>query len=259
MRAVSSASDLEFVDYTMSGGHKLKITDYFGHNASFDPGPQANLCEFWRADPTAPAEELVPPHFHHVRQFLVFTDTGLPDLNDEFEDVPQFSFQFTDPSTPYGPVMVDSDYMAFFAMRSKADIGGHPVSTSSHKLRSPEPGRRVVVTPPPEPSTTGLLETLLERHDDGLAAYRIVLGPGESTTGPDPSTGDGQYWIVMRGSVVDEGTGLPPLSLLWVGTADPPGSVTAGEDGAAAMILQFPFPNPEIEITEEEWEAVHVA
>ena len=43
------------------------------------------------------------------------------------------------------------------------------------------------------------------RDDSGLAATSITLAPHARTLAPDPSTSNGQYIVVTRGSLVYEG------------------------------------------------------
>lgn len=249
MRTVSSSPTLATSESTIPGDHKMRRTEFFGRDDSYEGRPQAALWEFWRSDPSkVEPDELVPPHFHDVRQFLVFTDSEKPSVNGEHVRIPQFSFQFTDPSTPYGPVMVDGAYMAFFALRARPDIAGHRLDTSADKLRA-APGRRIVVPHPLTPGKPGA-ESLLDEAADGLAAYRVTLGIGERGAGPDGSAGDGQFYVVMEGSLSVDGELLPPLSLGWVEPNEGAVPLLAGPEGVSMLVLQFPQPDQSIETTE---------
>ena len=60
----------------------------------------------------------------------------------------------------------------------------------------------------------------------------VAAGPGESFSGPEPATGDGQYHVVVRGTVIhdDRTRESCPVAL---SAADPAPVYRAGVDGAA--------------------------
>jgi hypothetical protein len=62
-----------------------------------------------------------------------------------------------------------------------------------------------------------------------------------SVTGPDPSTGGGQFWLVSAGSAaVDGGALLPVQSCIFVAPEDSAACLCAGPTGADMVCMQFP-------------------
>lgn len=83
-------------------------------------------------------------------------------------------------------------------------------------------------------------ETCLPDSDDGLAALRYVLPPGARATGPDPGRGNGQYWVVLAGSLLHDGIELAPRSCLFMSPDEAAFTAVAGPRGLEVLALQFP-------------------
>jgi hypothetical protein len=83
-------------------------------------------------------------------------------------------------------------------------------------------------------------DSVIEPHDDGVATYLLRAGPGLAFTGPDPSTGGGQYWLILRGSAVYDGVDYIQNSLAWISCAEEALTMTAGVAGVEIAVLQFP-------------------
>ncbi len=89
-------------------------------------------------------------------------------------------------------------------------------------------------------AATGTTTAQILEGDHGLASWRYRLPPGASLTGPEPSAGGGQYWVVLAGTLSTVGSGfLGVNSTIFVGPADGPLAVAAGPGGAEALCLQF--------------------
>jgi hypothetical protein len=73
-----------------------------------------------------------------------------------------------------------------------------------------------------------------------MTAWRYRLAPGQAVTGPDPSRGRGQYWVVTDGSLVSNEDALPKLSCVFVYPDDVPFQAVAGADGVEVIAMQFP-------------------
>jgi len=84
------------------------------------------------------------------------------------------------------------------------------------------------------------LVTLIEREEDGMAAWLLRLAPGAAAAIPDPGDGGGQYHVVVGGSLVRDGAELPELSCLFATADEPPYEARAGEAGLEMLVLQFP-------------------
>jgi rubredoxin len=94
------------------------------------------------------------------------------------------------------------------------------------------PGERGVAMKP--------LEGLAGR--DGLAGWAVKMSAGAKAYAPDPSKGDGQYILVMKGGIVHEGKLKKDLTVVWVAKNEGPFALTAGPEGMEAIILNFPVP-----------------
>jgi hypothetical protein len=63
---------------------------------------------------------------------------------------------------------------------------------------------------------------------------------GARVLGPDPATGNGQYWVVLAGSLQVDGAELPPRSCLFLSPEEQPFTAVAGSSGLEILALQFP-------------------
>jgi len=88
--------------------------------------------------------------------------------------------------------------------------------------------------------TEASCEACVPSSPDGLAALRYVLPAGASAIGPDPKDGDGQYWVVIAGSLLQDGIELAPRSCVFVAPDEPAFTAVAGAQGLEVLALQFP-------------------
>jgi hypothetical protein len=236
-------------------GNWYRITQYFGDDTTTTPdarpGPSVEPVAFQvEIGPEAGAEggrfAVVKPHFHLVRQFQVVVGGDQPELGKR--SVGSFDFHYVDPSTPYGPIVSGKDGVSFLTLRPRGAAAGVYWMPGSGDRMTGRAGRNIVVPAAPrEEDGHDGTEPLIERHQDGLAAFRLAVAAGATVAGPDPAGSGGQYYLVMEGGAVVDGTEYPPLSLFWVEPDDAPVAVTGGTDGAAVLVLQFPVANPAIE------------
>jgi rubredoxin len=77
---------------------------------------------------------------------------------------------------------------------------------------------------------------------DGLAGWSAKMSPGAKAHAPDPSKGDGQYILIMKGAIVHGGSLKKDLTVVWVDKHDGPFELVAGPEGMEALILNFPVP-----------------
>jgi hypothetical protein len=73
-----------------------------------------------------------------------------------------------------------------------------------------------------------------------VAACHCRLAPGERVSGATPAEGQGQYWLVLDGSIAHLGTTLDLLSCAFVYPDDSPFTAIAGARGASLLAMQFP-------------------
>jgi hypothetical protein len=201
-----------------------------------DTSPQGYLVEFH----TGPGATASPPHFHRSAQFQVIVSG---DGRIGKRQVPPVSFQFADPFTPYGPIVVsdDADGIAFFTLRAVGDQGAHIMPGSRDEMEQLA-GRNIAVTLPRDVELRNgvQLEQLIELHPDGLAAHALRLGPGERAVGPSAADSGGQFYVVTRGSFEHAGSTYVQNRLLFVEPGEDAPELVAGDEGAEVLVLQFP-------------------
>jgi hypothetical protein len=203
-----------------------------------DPAPDAlfPMAFLVEQDPGSTASS----HYHRQDQFQVVVG-GHATLGTH--EVGPLTVHFTGAYTAYGPIRASAtEGVHYFTLRNGFDPGARFMARPENRatLRS-QPGRRhreAVAGPLPRPG--GPAETVLGPDPDGMAAWRFRLGPGEQVTGPEPSTGRGQYWLVVSGLLLHAGACLPVRSCGFVSPDEVPFTAVAGPDGLEVLAMQFP-------------------
>jgi hypothetical protein len=229
-----------------SAGNDFWITAYMGANR-YDSGgtpppsagalyPMAFLVE---QDPGCVA----PAHFHQADQFQVVV-AGEGRLGTH--DVAPVTVHFTGAWSPYGPLVAGDSGLHYFTLRNGWDPGARYMTEDRAVLHT-VPGRRHrEAVAAPRAVAVGLIdavpscETCLPDSDDGLAARRHVLPAGAHAIGADPAGGNGQYWVVLAGSMLHEGAELAPRACLFISPDEPAFTAIAGARGLEVLALQFP-------------------
>ena len=213
----------------------LGTTRYNMAAGDSDPDPNAlfPMAFLVEQDPG----EVANAHYHQADQFQVVV-AGEGTLGSH--DVRPISVHFAGAFTAYGPIRAGAEGLSYFTLRNRFDPGARYMMRGENRtaLRQVRPRRhREAVAGPLDRSGTVLL---LGPDADGLAAWHYRLAPGESLAGAAPTEGQGQYWLVAEGSVARGGTTLGPLSCAFVHPDDRAFAVTAGENGAGLLAMQFP-------------------
>jgi rubredoxin len=183
-------------------------------------------------------------HFHVVDQFQLVLD-GKCTLGRHH--LAPYGVHFTRAYTPYGPLVADAEQgLKFFALRAHADTGTQPLPREQEQLnrvpnRDPWQVSRVAAMPVVASETT--LQAIPGIEDDrGLAAYTLKMKPDARIQGPDPSSGDGQWLVVVKGSVLHDGRNHEAPALVWAWPKDGPLPIQAGAQGLEGLILNYPRP-----------------
>ena len=212
-----------------------QVTHYFGERGPDNQEPSAFLVEYRPVPGGA-----IRPHFHKVAQFQVVIggDGRIGKV-----PVPPISFQYADPSTPYGPITpVDEERgIDFLTLRPVARTGLWWMPGNNHELEGVLRRNRANTVSPdkPLPSSGSERQALIEPDDDGLAGYVVRLAPGAQEVIDVPAGSAGQYHLVTRGTLVCEGRTLERMSLLFADTGERV-TLTAGPDGGEVLVMQFP-------------------
>lgn len=229
----SSVASRRFVG-TIFNGSQYARTDYLGSDESDRDTPQALLVEQF-------PESNIPPHFHGIDQYQVVVQ-GRGILGKHA--LGPICVHFTKGYTGYGPVTAPFDETLFyFTLRAQSEPGAFFLPASRDQQRAgPKRNLTVDVQTQGAGNGSGLeFEAMIPLEDEGLGAWRLRVDPDASTKGPDPTTGGGQYFIVLDGAMVYQGASYEKWSCTFVSPPECALEVRAGPGGLEALVLQFPF------------------
>ncbi len=213
-----------------------RVTHYFGPEDRREVDEASAYLVQYRPAPG----KAIRPHFHKIAQFQVIVagDGRIGKV-----PVPPVSFQYADPSTPYGPIRptVEAEGIDFLTLRPAARKGiwfmpGNRDQMDGHAGRN---RAATVDDTVPLPATGSEARDLIERDDDGLAGYVVRLAAEAVETIEAPANSGGQYHLVTRGEVIVEGRALERLAILFVDGGDSV-SYEAGASGGEVLVMQFP-------------------
>ena len=194
-------------------------------------------------------------HFHVRDQFQVVV-AGKGRIGRH--DLAPYCVHFTRAYTPYGPLVTDGAGLTFMVMRAHLDEGAQHFPEALEQLKSVpdrEPWQVTrSVTFPTLQSGTAAADAVLQAvsgltDDRGLAAYALSMKPNAAVLAPDPARGDGQYLIVVKGSLLHHDKEHKALALVFVEPKEGPFRVHAGPQGLEALVLNFPQVKPRTEDT----------
>jgi hypothetical protein len=200
-------------------------------NSGKDARPSAFLVE-------QSAECVIRPHFHDTSQFQVAVG-GRARLNGH-PWLP-YSVHYTRRQTSYGPIIAEEGGFSYLTLRPARDTG--PAWIPEDLARAERTAiRRQVTTPPLVPAEMEAGKAvLIERDDEGLAAYVLRIAPGARQRIEDDPLSGGRYLIVLEGSArAPDGTTLDRIGTIWADPQDTGLEVEAGKDGLHLLVLQFP-------------------
>jgi hypothetical protein len=212
-----------------SNGAEFWLTSYIGANrytpcSGEPPAPEAiyPMAFLVEQDPGS----IVGAHYHQADQFQVVV-SGAGRLG--HHELAAVSVHFAGAWSPYGPLRAGAEGLQYFTLRNGWDSGARYMEFPENRaaLRTVSRRHRELVGE-------------IEPAADGLCARRHCLAAGCSVAGPHPATGAGQFWVVLSGSLLCNGTALPPRSCVFVSPDDPAFSGVAGVDGLDVLAMQFP-------------------
>lgn len=242
MPLVKAHDEVEYprVQRNLPNGHFAWRTDFIERpeDKTIDT-PMAFLAE-------GSAHRVLRTHFHQVDQFQVmYNGSGTLGKHAAHPGVVHFSRAYT----PYGPITYSDKGLGFITLRAHRDPGAQYLPESREVLESVRHRTPWQITVAPDfdyaPGERGVAMKALEGllgHHDGLAGWSVKMAPGAKAYAPDPSKGDGQYILVMKGGIRHEGKLRNDLTIVWVGRNEGPFELVAGPDGMEGLILNFPVP-----------------
>lgn len=233
-----------------SNGSTYWVTTFLGANRHTLPADATPPSE-WEIYPMAFLVEqdptkVVKPHWHQADQFQVIVG-GAARMGTH--DVEGIAVHFTSRFSAYGPIAATEQGVNYFTLRNGYDPGAQymPSTRQELKARRTTPHREAVVDPAPtaDPAQLASLSApvcaeVMPMEADGLATWRYRVPPGAAITGPDPSLGRGQNWLVLAGGVTRAGESFGTFSCLFVFPDDTALALQAGSEGAELLCMQYP-------------------
>jgi hypothetical protein len=158
------------------------------------------------------------------------------------------SIHYADHHTAYGPITAGPHGIAYVTLRARNDARGMFVHQPGAREQLKPSKRRfrlienIVLAIPPvrmelEQPTT---ESLMPDEGDGIGAYMLRMGSRQTLRGPDPAQSDGQFYLIVSGSLREGDDELPLWSLLHAAPDEPAPALHAGAEGCEVLVLQFP-------------------
>jgi rubredoxin len=226
----------------LPGAPGARNTTFFRATADTPDGPTAAINRY-------EGHKVSNAHFHDVDQFQVIME-GSGDFGRHA--VKPYYVHFSRAHTPYGPLQSNKDTgWAFMVLRTRFDPGAQRFPWAYEKLKeipNRQPWQITTKVDFPEPTAGVAVHDVPEIKDErGLFTQTVTMGPNTRTRTPDRLGGDGQYFVVVKGSVIHEGTERPAPAVVFINRDEPPIELQAGAQGLQAIIMNFPKPGPRVE------------
>lgn len=209
--------------------------------AENQPSPHAFLVE---QDPNT----TILTHYHQQNQFQVIIG-GSGTLGRHA--IEPLLVHYAGAYTGYGPIICGPQGIQYLTLRAQNDPGANFMPEAREQLlRGPkshfssEPIQRFS-DEALEKLEAIRCEKLLPLNAEGLAASLYRMPPGAQTSGLAPSSGAGQYRVVVSGSLLHEGQILQPPESIFLSSDETDSLMIAGTKGAEVLLLQFPPLAPE--------------
>lgn len=204
--------------------------------------PQAFLAEM-------SAHRNLRTHFHANDQFQIFVSG---DGHAGKHPIAPFQVHFARAYTPYGPIVAKDAGVGFLTLRTRKDGGAQFLPEKREQLLNVEGRKSWQLTVPvrfPQPSDAVAVEALEGLQDDrGLAGHALSMKANAQAIAPDPSQSNGQYIVVLGGSLLHQGKEHKATTIIFVQPEEGPFKLVAGPEGLEAVALNFP--RPELPIAE---------
>jgi rubredoxin len=185
---------------------------------------------------------VIRSHYHDNDQYqVIVSGDGLMGKHPLQVNAVHFSRRHT----PYGPIVFGQG-MGFLTLRAHKDGGAQYLDDPEKmaKLKSVENRKPWQATELPkfEPVREGAaLHAFGDISDDeGLASFSMSVAPNAKALAPDPADSNGQYLIVVRGSLHYEGREYKALSVAFIKPQEGRFELVAGAEGLDVLVLHFP-------------------
>ena len=223
---------------------KVKRTNFGTSTSFFGGSPQTadGRTAYAKIVRHIPPGMVSSAHFHAVDQFQIIID-GKGKFGRH--DVAPYCVHFSRANTPYGPLLPDVKAgWAFMTLRTRPDPGAQRFPEAKDKLKLIAERHPWQITRKVTFQTQGADISLHDipgiSDEQGLSAHSLTMLPGAHLIAPDPGRGDGQYVVVLRGSLVHENKECGAPTIVFVNPGEPAFAIHAGMRGLGALILNFP-------------------
>jgi rubredoxin len=185
-------------------------------------------------------------HFHEIDQFQIIVD-GKGRFGRH--DVCPYYVHFSRAYTPYGPLEAGQESgFSFMVLRSRFDKGAQYFPDSLDKLKKVPDRRPWQITRKVEfprcVAGVRVQEVAEIRDEQGLFARALTMAPLTHMVAPDPSQGDGQFVVVLKGSLRHDGRELTAPTVAYIKPDEPAFPIHAGAEGLEGLILNLPQVKP---------------
>ncbi len=196
--------------------------------------PQAMLVE------EAPFRHL-KTHYHTEDEFQIFIQGSGSNGRHKIQSN---RVHFARKYTPYGPIIASDEGCSFLTLRSRTDSGAKFLPNSRSHLESIKNRRPWQISadlhfPETKSGTTSLSAPVMQ-DEFGMAVTTTRMLPFSKTMGLDPFDGDGQFMVLVRGSLLYEGNEYSPISIIFIRPDEEPFFLEAGAFGLDLITLTLP-------------------
>jgi hypothetical protein len=190
-----------------------------------------------------PPNTTLAPHFHRQNQFQLFVE-GAGSIGRH--PLRSLTVHYAGAYTGYGPLVAGESGIKYFTIRPVCESGFVPVAEAREKM-IPGPKRHAQSAPFDEraPQDLGRLaavevEVAIPFADDGLGATVSSLPPGARLPGERAAAGDGQFLVVIAGSLRYGDIVLERWESMFVARDDEFPELLAGPGGAQVVAMHTP-------------------
>ena len=200
------------------------------------PSPQSFLVE---QDP----DTTILTHYHQQNQFQVVVGGG-GTLGRHA--VAPLLVHYAGAFTGYGPIVSGAQGLQYLTFRANNDPGAQFLPEARERLVR---GPKAHFSSPPIATldiaarralAQVVSEDILPLAEDGLAVRLYRLPPGAATSALAPSTGHGQYLVVVAGSMQVGERMLQAPENVFLSREEAAFTMQAGPEGLEVLLLQFP-------------------
>lgn len=192
-----------------------------------------------------PPNTTLRTHFHTENEFQVVVQGFGTIARHEIRPI---TVHYAGAYTGYGPLVAGPEGISYFTIRGVFEAGAK--TAVADMVRGP---KRHCLSEPAPPLDAPALRSLssvqtvdlIELQPDGVAARTIRIPPGgRASAGLDPSTGGGQFYVVVAGELSHGDVSLSLWEPFFVSSTEAQPLLTAGDAGAEVLCLQLAPKDP---------------